>query len=397
MRYHTEFLIVGGGIVGLAFARELLTQGAEKIIILEKEAEVAQHASGRNSGVLHAGIYYAADSLKAKFCLEGNQLLKKFCELHHLPIKKTGKVIVNASEATLPILHQLYERGRANGAAVKLIDEYELSQIEPNAHTVQQGLYVEDTAVVDPKKIMRQIQQDLLRQNVKILFNSQLNKIEKNTAITAQDSISFKFLINATGVYAEKIAHQMGLGKNYQIVPFKGFYKKIKPQFAHLFHGNIYPLPDLRYPFLGVHFTKNIDGDVYLGPTAIPAFGRENYYHVLGMTWESPKILYRQAQMFLTDSRFRNMAYKEFKKYLPTYFYRDARKLVKKLEPSWIMSSPKVGIRAQLMKKDNGQCQLVDDFIILKDHHSLHILNAISPAFTSAFAFVKFVIAAYVS
>ena len=213
------------------------------------------------------------------------------------------------------------------------------------------------------------------------------------TANTPQGCIRFKQFINTAGAYADTVAHHFGVGKEYYFIPFKGIYHKLAANKSHLVNGNIYPVPNLGNPFLGVHFTKNIHGDVYVGPTAIPAFGRENYGLLQGIDREMPKILMSEIMLYFTNAEFRKVAWEEPKKYLPSYFFGDAKKLVKELERDWMVRAPKVGIRPQLISlKDK---KLLMDFLIVKEKHSLHVLNAISPAFTSSMAFAQYLIREY--
>ncbi len=397
MTSSTEFLIVGGGIVALTLAKELIAQGADRIVILEKENELGMHASGRNSGVLHAGIYYPPETLKAQLCLKGNLMLQAYCREKNLPLGNVGKVIVTRNEKELPMLENLYHRAIQNGAKVDLIDEAQLAKIEPNAKTCQKALYSHYTAIVNNRMILESLQQDLKQTGkVDIQFNTAFIKPKDSyTAETTRGEIRFKKLINAAGAYADKVAHSFDTAKSYYLIPFKGIYKKLTKEQSHLVNGNIYPVPDLRNPFLGVHFTRNLQGDVYIGPTAIPAFGRENYGKLQGIEPEAAKIISRQIAMFFTNAKFRSVALEEPKKYLFSYFFNDAKKLVKELKKEWIIPTGKVGIRPQLI--DIKQKELLMDFLVLKENHVLHILNAISPAFTSSMAFANYVVKQYLT
>lgn len=382
---HCHTLIIGAGILGLTIARRLLQEGAEDILIIDKEADAAKHASGRNSGVLHAGIYYGADSLKAKFCLSGNKQMQDYCRKHNLAIDNTGKVIVTRTEAELDTLYELERRATQNGAKVDLIDEKQLAEYEPNAKTIDKALYSHYTAVVDPKQICAHLKQELVNTGkVRFLFNCSYQSNQQQTATTNQDKIEYQYLINVAGSYADTVAKTFGIGEELIMLPFKGIYRKLKPEYSHLVNGNIYPVPNIKNPFLGVHFTKNIHGDVYLGPTAIPAFGRENYQKLEGISYEAFSILGHSAVLFLQNPKFRQVALTEPKKYFAKYFFNDAKKLVKTLEPKWITSCDKAGIRPQLINWRTKE--LVMDFMFEQTDTSLHVLNAISPAFTSSMA-----------
>ena len=380
----TEVLIIGSGIIGLTIARELVKNGWDNISLIDKEVSLGFHSSGRNSGVLHAGIYYPSDSLKAKSCLNGNLRMQQYCKYKALPIRNTGKVIVAKNESELPTLKELFKRAEANGAKVDLINEKELSSIEPNAKTYKHAIFSHFTAVVDPKKILFSLKADLEQTGkVKFIFGCTFIGVkESSTVITSRGNIRFKYIINAAGAYSDHVSKAFGIGAEYKLIPFKGVYRKLKKSRTHLVRGSIYPVPDIRNPFLGLHFTKNVYGDVYLGPTAIPALGREHYGVIKGVDSEVLDILFYDTQLFLLNSNFRNIALSEPKKYLFPWFFRDASQLVKKVDYDDIEPSNKVGIRAQLV--DWRTKELVQDFCILKNRCGLHILNPISPAFTSS-------------
>ncbi len=396
MMHEAEFLIVGAGIVGLTLARELLEQGADKITIMEKEAGLGFHASGRNSGVLHAGIYYPSHTLKAQLCLKGNLLLQEYCMQKGLPLLKAGKVIVARNQNELPTLLHLHDQAKENGAKVELIDEIQLASIEPNAKTFQKALYSHYTAMVDNKAILHSLYQDLIQtQRVTFLFNAELKKMKNEfIAQSSQGEIRFKQFINTAGAYADKVAHLFNVGKEYYFIPFKGIYQKLKSEKSHLVNGNIYPVPNLENPFLGVHFTRNIHGDVYVGPTAIPAFGRENYGILQGIDRELVNIIKNEIILYCSNPLFRRVAHEEPKKYIAKYFYRDAKRLVKELQPNWLTRATKVGIRPQLINIRDKK--LMMDFLVVQERHSVHVLNAISPAFTSSMAFAKYIVQMYI-
>ncbi len=391
MSHTTSICICGAGITGLSIARELLARGATDILILDKEEGPGRHASGRNSGVLHAGIYYAPGSLRAKVCLEGNRAMRAFCEQRGLPLITPGKVIVARNENELPVLNELFERATINGAEPRLIDEQELAEIEPNALTVERALFSPFTAQVDPRAILDELRRELTASGqVRFLFNAKFTGRKDERSITTTAGIvSFEQFVNAAGAYADRVALAFGHGRDYVLVPFKGLYRKLKKGREHYCRGSIYPVPDIRNPFLGVHFTRSVHGDIYLGPTAIPAFGRENYGLLKGIDAEAPAIIWRDLKLFAVNPKFRSVAISEPRKYFSKPFYNDAKKLVKNLDPADIESSPKVGIRPQLVNRKSGE--MVMDFVIEQGEHDVHVLNAISPAFTAAFAFAKIV------
>ncbi len=382
-----EIVICGAGIVGLTLARELLRRGHSDILILDKEPEPGRHASGRNSGVLHAGIYYAPGSLRARSCLEGNRRMQEYCREHGLPLVNNGKVIVARDESELPGLRTLFERAQQNGADVALIDERQLAEIEPLARTAGQALLSRLTSVVDPKAVLACLRRELADSGkVSFLFMARFQgRPGPRLVQTTAGRVGYGSFVNAAGAHADTVAQAFGLGRHYRLVPFKGVYRKLQGPRADLVRGSIYPVPDPRNPFLGVHFTRGVHGGVYLGPTAIPAFGRENYGLLSGIDAEAPAILWRDAVLFVKNPKFRSVALEEPRKYFARRFYQDARKLVRELEPADLAPTAKAGIRPQLI--DLRTHELVMDFILEKDQESLHVLNSISPAFTSSLAF----------
>ncbi|WP_297210403.1 MULTISPECIES: L-2-hydroxyglutarate oxidase [Thermodesulfovibrio] len=387
-------IICGAGITGLSLARELVKKGIKDITIIEKETSLGKHASGRNSGVLHAGIYYTPDSLKAKFCLRGNLLMKHYCKEKGLTLIESGKVIVTKKESEIPVLHELYRRAKANGADVELIDEMALKEIEPYAKTHEQALYSPLTAVINPKEILENLERELESSGVKIEKGVVLKGVRESKLLTNKGEFSYELFINSAGSHADRIAHLFGLAKQYRIVPFKGLYKKLKKERSYLVKGNIYPVPDIKNPFLGVHFTKVHDGTVYVGPTATPALGRENYKLLDDLGVETLKILWRDFSLLLSNEKFRSTAFTEMKKYLKANFYKDVKDMIEGVAPTDLLHSKKVGIRPQLIDIDRKE--LVMDFLVIKDANTIHILNAISPAFTSAFAFAEYVVKEYI-
>jgi L-2-hydroxyglutarate oxidase LhgO len=390
-----EILIVGAGIIGLTLARELVKTGHGGIVIIDKEPELGRHASGRNSGVLHAGIYYAPDSMKARSCLNGNLLMRAYCKQKGLPLLENGKVIVTRSEAELPVLDELMRRAVANGAKVEMIDEKQLAELEPNARTVERALFSHLTAVVDPKAVLKSLKKDLeLSGKVTLHLDCRLTGLKgSSTAQTSRGEISFKRLINAAGAHCDRVARLFGVGENYRLIPFKGVYRLLSNQAPFTVNSSIYPVPDIRNPFLGVHFTRSVHGDIYVGPTAIPAFGRENYGVLAGIDAEGFGIACEDLVLFMANRQFRNVALSEPGKYFPSCFYRDAARLVKQLSPADLIPATKVGIRPQLVDWESKQ--LVMDFMVVAKGESLHVLNPISPAFTSSMDLAQTVVATH--
>lgn len=388
----TNVLICGAGIVGLTLARELAGRGVEGLTLLESEPELGRHASGRNSGVLHAGVYYAADSLRAKTCLAGNRLMKAYCEERGLPLFRTGKVIVAKNEGDLAAMETLFLRATANGTPIKKIDEKELAELEPLARTAGgRALYSPETAVVEPKTILQSLKEELLAGGrVRLLEKTTfLGLAAERRASTGGGPIDFNVFVNTAGLNSDLVAQAFGLGLEYAMVPFKGIYHQFVSDRADQVRGNIYPVPDIRNPFLGVHYTRGASGRVYLGPTSIPAFGRANYGLLGGIDFrQAPRILGAIAAMFFKNPGFRSLALEEPRKYIPRFFYKDARELLKELSPGEIRRCDKVGIRHQLVDRRNWT--MIMDFLSVQDQRSFHVLNAISPGFTSSLALSGF-------
>lgn len=378
-----EILIVGAGIIGLTLARELLARGRSGIVLLDKEPELGRHASGRNSGVLHAGVYYAEGSFRARSCLAGNRLMKAFCREHGLPLVESGKVIVARTEAELPVLDELFRRATANGARVEWLDEKQLADVEPRARTVQKAMRSLDTAVVDPKAVLASLRRDLEARGVAIVPSCRFLGLDgPGIARTDLGRIRFDRFVNAAGAYCDKVASAFGVGTHYRLIPFKGIYHHLRAGASFDVRSSIYPVPDIRNPFLGVHFTRSVHGDLYLGPTAIPALGRENYGILAGADREAFRILAADALLFCRNPKFRSVALSEPKKYLARFFHRDAAKLVHGYDASLFHAAEKVGIRPQLV--DWRTKELVMDFLVEAKDGSVHVLNPISPAFTAS-------------
>ena len=391
-----KIIIIGSGIIGLTIAWEL-AQSKNNIVIIDKEKNVGAHASGRNSGVLHSGIYYPKETLKAKFCAEGKPLFREFCETYDIPLNQCGKVLVTKTENECESLSLLEKRAKENDIQVSWLDESQLKEKDPLAKTVRNAIWVPETAVFDPKKVVSALQHQLSEQsNVSILMGAGfIEKVSENTIKTTSGELKADIIINSAGGYADKIAHKFGVAKNLHLIPFKGVYKKLKPSIAKNMHHHIYPVPDLENPFLGVHFTKSINGDVYAGPTAIPAFGAENYKIFEKLSIDSFRILAKDATLFLKNPKFRRVALTEPKRYIHHYFYQEAKQLVNSLASSDLVATDKIGIRPQLVNWDTKEL-MMDFNIQAKDNH-IHILNAISPAFTCCFAFAKYICKEYLN
>ena len=391
-----DFVVVGSGIVGLSVARALRLKGHKSICILEKEKELGVHASGRNSGVLHAGIYYSTDSLKARFCSVGSKKMQEYAIEKGIPLLKTGKVIIGTKPEDIQQIEVLYQRALANGVRVEKLDQKQLREMEPEVNLVcETALFSPDTAVIDSKRVLATLEADLVSDGVTILKSEELCVLQsrqKKLKTKNNLAIHYGYLVNAAGSYADRVAHLMDVGKNYRILPFKGCYRKLTKPSAERFCRAIYPVPDLRFPFLGVHITRMTNGEVIVGPTAMPAFGRENYRSFNGINFmELPAIFGKLFSMAMRNTDgIRALIFEELKKYRFSGFLSCARALVPSLCAEDFSSEGKVGLRAQLV--DGRTNQLVMDFLVEKGPDSIHILNAVSPGFTASFAFSNYVV-----
>jgi L-2-hydroxyglutarate oxidase LhgO len=397
MNEKADYLIIGAGIIGLAIVRELKSRfPVAEIVVIEKEPDVAYHSSGRNSGVLHAGFYYTADSLKAKFTRDGNIQLKEYVKKNGLKINECRKVVVATNESEIDGIYELEKRGRKNGVDVKVISEQELKDIDPNAKTTRVALYSPDTATVDPTEVNIFLRKELQSAGVKFHFSrAYRRKVDASTIETTEGlQISANRIINAAGLYADKIAKDFGFSQNYTIIPFKGIYLKYTKQDKPV-KTNIYPVPNLKNPFLGVHYTVTVDGIIKIGPTSIPAFWRENYKGMDNFRMrELFNIMGWEARLFLSNAfGFRSLAFEEMAKYNKSHFVSMATRLVHNIDKSGFTEWSRPGIRAQLMNMKT--MELVMDFVVEGDGQTIHVLNAVSPAFTSSFPFAKWVVENY--
>lgn len=388
-----DFVIVGAGIVGLTVASEIAKRNPKATLaILEKESAPGMHASGRNSGVMHCGIYYGNDTLKAKVCAEGARRMVAFAEAEGIAVNRCGKVILASSEDQLPTVEKLMGNARDNNIPAERIDDQQLKEIEPFAASGPAAIYCPSTAVIDGSAVLQRIKDKLELHGVTFFFNCAFQgQNGKGCIQTTQGEIRYGFLINCAGAYADTVAKAYGLANEYALVPFKGIYWKLSKSANSKVRANIYPVPDVSMPFLGVHLTRVISGDVYVGPTAIPAFGRENYGIMQGVSLtESAAIGYQLAGMYLrNENNFRKLAHLEMGKYSKQNFLEAARKLMPSLTEDDMVPTTKAGIRPQLINTKTRKLEM--DYILANTDDSLHVLNAISPAFTGSWAFAELI------
>ena len=392
----TDFLIIGSGVIGLNVALKLKAKyPSRKVIVLEKEKNLGAHSSGRNSGVIHAGFYYTADSMKARFTREGNERTRDYCKLKNIPVNMCGKLVVTKNEDEENTLDELARRGQANGVKLEVISKIEAQKIEPRVKTVRRAIWSPNTGSVDPTEVLRHLHEDALQSGIEFQFESTyLGILEKNpsstTVKTNHGPIQAGFVVNTAGLYADRVAMDFGFSKEFRILPFKGLYiySNEKPG---SFRTNIYPVPDLGYPFLGVHFTLTVDGKAKIGPTAIPAFWREQYSLTENFKFnELCEILWRELKLFAhSDFDFRNLAIEEIKKYSRGHMVNLAKALANDIDAADFKKWGKPGIRAQLYNIKTNKLEM--DFKFEGDQRSFHVLNAVSPAFTAAIPFADHV------
>ena len=383
----TDFLIIGGGVIGVNLALQARRRYPDaRVTLIEKEADCGVHASGRNSGVLHAGFYYTADSLKAKFCRDGNRALTQYCVERGIALNRCGKLVVARNAEEVATLRVLLERGRANGVELHDLDIKQAQEIEPRVKTYERALFSPSTSSVDPKEVMAALLHDARMAGVQLVTGTAYTGHTGDVVHTSAGRIAAGYVINAAGLYADKIACDFGFSRDYRIIPFKGLYLySNEPPGA--VRTNIYPVPDLRNPFLGVHFTITSQGKAKLGPTAIPAFWREHYHGLAnfnaGEMWE---IMRREAGLFLrNDFDFRRLAFEELAKYSRTRMVKLAAELATGVKLDNYTKWGPPGIRAQLI--DLKKRKLEMDFRYEGDAKSFHVLNAVSPAFTCSMPF----------
>ncbi|MEQ8359605.1 MAG: L-2-hydroxyglutarate oxidase [Cytophagales bacterium] len=377
--------IIGAGIVGLSTAYQLQIKKPDtRILIIEKESEVAQHQTGNNSGVIHSGIYYKPGSLKAKNCIHGYQLLIDFAKKHNIPFELCGKIIVASDESELEALHKIYDRGIENGLKdLKWLEEGEMKEIEPHLHGIK-GVRVPQTGIIDYKAMSQKLKELLIENGAEFVFNNKVKDIElkKEACIIKTDKAEYQsaMLVNCAGLYSDKIARLSNQNVNLKIVPFRGEYYELKPEKRYLVKHLIYPVPDPAFPFLGVHFTRMIGGGVEAGPNAVLAYAREGY--------KKSDVNLSEFFETLTWPGFQKVALKYWKtgigefyrSYSKAAFTKALQKLIPEVQSDDLIPGA-AGVRAQACDKEGG---LLDDFMILESKRVLNVCNAPSPAATSS-------------
>ena len=382
-----DVAIVGGGILGLATARALIERAPRtRIVILEKEAKLATHQTGHNSGVIHSGLYYRPGSYKAKLCVEGARRMEEFCDAHGIKRQTIGKVVVATSEAELPRLQALYERGTANGVpGLRILDRDQVREIEPHVAALR-GIHSPATGIVDYTEVCAAMARDLSAHGVEIRTAAGVSAIDRRSdglvLTTARGPLEARRLVNCAGLYSDRIARMAGANPDVQIIPFRGEYYMIRREREDLVRGLIYPVPDPEFPFLGVHFTRTVHGEVEAGPNAVLAFAREGYTFGRVRPAELAGTLGYRGFWAMAARYWRTGAYEMYRSLSRDAFVRALQRLVPAITSDDVRPGG-AGVRAQAVSRDGS---LVDDFRIVSGPDAVHVLNAPSPAATASIA-----------
>ncbi|MCA9479710.1 MAG: L-2-hydroxyglutarate oxidase [Nitrospirales bacterium] len=387
----SDFLIIGGGVIGINIARRLKQLYPDTTVtVLEKEAHCGAHASGRNSGVLHAGFYYTPDSLKAKFTRIGNRRLTEYCEASGIPMNKCGKLVVAKNADELSGLDELFRRARVNEIQVQEVSAQEAKAIEPRVKTYERALYSPTTSTVDPKLVLKQMTKDAQGEGVHIHCGVRYQSRHSDGVQTDRDLYQARYVVNAAGLFADTIARDYGFSQEYKILPFKGLYLYSNEP-PGSFRTNVYPVPDLKNPFLGVHVTVTAEKKAKIGPTAIPVLWREQYGGLANFDLgQFCDLSVRQLQLVIgADFDFKKLAVQEIRKYSRSHLVSLLSDLVEGVRPEHYQTWGVPGIRAQLVHTKTKKLEM--DFVVQGDDRSLHVLNAISPGFTCSLPFADYV------
>ena len=384
---HREFdlLIIGAGIVGLAAAVETSRRFPDmKLVLVEKEDRVAAHQTGHNSGVIHSGLYYRTGSLKARNCVAGAASMKQFCQQHGVPFEECGKLVVATSPEEVPRLEQLHQRGMANGVlGLRMLGREQFREIEPHCDGIN-GLQVPTTGIVDYTMVAQKYAELIEKAGGELVFRAKVLGLREdgdhNIVETSAGAFRAEYVINCAGLYSDTITRMAGVHTDLEIIPFRGEYYEVKPERRSLIRALIYPVPDPRFPFLGVHFTRRVNGSVEAGPNALLAFRREGY------TGTSPDL--DEAMQMLLFPGFRKMARRywrmglaeQYRSWVKTAFVKSLQKMVPELQESDLAPGGS-GVRAQAV---DSQGNLVDDFHFVHSKGMIHVCNVPSPAATAS-------------
>ena len=382
-----DIAIIGGGIIGLSTAMHILQKRPTlKVVVVEKENTLAKHQTGNNSGVIHSGIYYKPGSWKSEFCVSGVTKIKEFCDDNEIEYVECGKTIVATSENELGRLQDLYERGQANGVpGLEMIGPERLQEIEPHVAGVQ-ALWSPKTGIVDYVKITNRYADIFQENGGSVLLNTMVQNIDVREGEinidTNNGTLNTKHVINCAGLYSDKVAEMIGQDIGVHIIPFRGEYYKLSSSAEHLVKGLIYPVPDPRFPFLGVHYTRNIHGYVEAGPNAVLAFQQEGYKKTDINVGELSRTFMFPGFWKMLKNNWKTGMSELYRSYNKNKFVSDLQRLIPSIDSDSLVAGG-AGVRAQAVDKTGF---LLDDFKIVETSNSLHVINAPSPGATSSLA-----------
>jgi (S)-2-hydroxyglutarate dehydrogenase len=384
--------IIGGGIVGLSVAYKISqTHPEAHIVLFEKEPHVAEHQTGRNSGVIHSGIYYKPGSIKAKTCRDGKAQLEAYCEENKIAFDRCGKVIIALNESELPALDRIFERGQANGVQSEVISVERLKELEPAVNGIK-ALHVPETGIVDYVGFCKSLAEKLTLLGHEIHLSSGVTQIIKTTdgitIGTPSGGEHVDFMVNCAGLHSDRIARLAGMKPKVKIVPFRGEYFELREQAHHLCRNLIYPVPDPNFPFLGVHFTRMIAGGVECGPNAVLAFAREGYTNTTINIGDLAETLTYGGFLKMASKYWRMGMGEMHRSFSKKAFVEALQHLIPAVTIDDLVSAP-AGVRAQAVGADGA---LVDDFSFEEDECAVHVLNAPSPAATACLAIADHIV-----
>ncbi len=381
---HKRIAIIGAGIIGASLSLALAKRKVGSVIVFEKEAQAGCHSSGRNSGVIHSGINQKPGSLKARFCVEGSRLLRDFCREHKVPMRECGTLVLATDAKEISVLNQLLEWGNACGVpGLRLIKSDELQAREPSALAAQ-ALFSPTGAVVDSLALLNAVIREAQKKGVQFRFSTPILRAENRTLFMEKGADEFDHVINCAGLYADKVASWYGIGRGLTIIPFRGEYMEVRDCPVN---SMIYRAPDLRFPFLSIHFTREMDGHVLAGPSAVLSFGRESYQKEFRLGESLEMIFSRSFLRLLTSLEFWQLAIENAKTSLSKRdFLREMKRLIPSVKIDQLAPA-KSGIRAQLV---SGEGKFLFDMLVEHGVASTHVLNAVSPGMTCSLAFAEY-------
>ncbi len=384
--YDCDVLVVGGGIVGLSTAYALTrARPGTRVVVLEKEAGPARHQTGRNSGVIHSGVYYRPGSLKARFAVRGATEMVKFCAEHGIAHRVTGKLIVATERAELPRLHALVQRGRENGIPVRELGPAQIAEYEPHVNGLA-AIHVATTGVCDYSAVAAELARLVEAAGAEVRHGAEVTAVDRRPGVgvavrtAAGAVVRARAMVNCAGLHCDRVARLAGDAPPVRIVPFRGEYHELAPERGTLVRGLVYPVPDPAFPFLGVHLTRGIDGSVHIGPNAVPALAREGYRRRTADARDLAGTLGWPGFWHIARRHWRYGAGELRRSLSKTAFTAAVRRLLPEVEASDLRPAP-AGVRAQAVGRDGT---LVDDFLITEAPHTVHVLNAPSPAATAS-------------